>query len=83
MGQNWLAIGTRVGLRQPCRTVSKDVRLIQGRRAGDDTTVAGIGIQVLIGGPNDTLEASLGLDTFVFAPYFGKNTITISTLCSI
>jgi probable HAF family extracellular repeat protein len=44
--------------------------------AGDDTVIAAIGIQVLIGGPNDTLTGGLGLDTFVFAPSFGQNTIT-------
>ena len=43
--------------------------------AGNDTLIAGIGIQVLIGGPNDTLKAGLGFDTFVFAPSFGMNTI--------
>jgi uncharacterized repeat protein (TIGR03803 family)/VCBS repeat-containing protein len=44
--------------------------------AGNDALVAGVGIQVLIGGPNDTLTAALGVDTFVFAPGFGMNTIT-------
>ena len=44
--------------------------------AGNDSLIAGIGLQVLIGGPNDTLNAGLGFDTFVFAPNFGENTIT-------
>jgi Ca2+-binding RTX toxin-like protein len=43
--------------------------------AGNDTVLAGIGVQVLIGGPNDTLTAALGVDTFAFAPNFGMNTI--------
>jgi autotransporter passenger strand-loop-strand repeat protein/VCBS repeat-containing protein len=43
--------------------------------AGTDTLIAGIGIQVLIGGSNDTLTAALGFDTFAFAPNFGMNTI--------
>jgi VCBS repeat-containing protein len=42
---------------------------------GNDTLIAGIGVQVLIGGPNDTLTAALGSDTFAFAPNFGMNTI--------
>jgi Ca2+-binding RTX toxin-like protein len=44
--------------------------------AGNDTLIAGTGIQTLIGGPNDTLKAGVGIDTFVFAPNFGQNTIT-------
>jgi VCBS repeat-containing protein len=43
--------------------------------AGNDALVAGFGVQVLIGGPNDTLTAALGIDTFAFAPNFGLNTI--------
>jgi len=44
-------------------------------RAGGDTVNAGIGNQVLIGGPGDTLKGGIGLDTFVFGPNFGLNTV--------
>jgi VCBS repeat-containing protein len=43
---------------------------------GNDSLVAGIGVQTLIGGPNDALTGAPGFDAFVFAPNFGKNTIT-------
>ena len=38
-------------------------------------------VSVPLRAPNDTLTANLGVDTFVFAPNFGMNTITnFSTL---
>jgi Ca2+-binding RTX toxin-like protein len=43
--------------------------------AGGDTLLAGIGNQVLIGGPGDTLRGGLGIETFVFGPNFGLNTV--------
>ena len=43
--------------------------------AGDMTAVAGSGHQTLFGGPGDTLTAGSGIDTFMFAPNFGNETI--------
>ena len=43
--------------------------------AGDMTAVAGSGHQWLFGGPGDTLTAGSGIDTFMFAPNFGNETI--------
>jgi serralysin len=42
---------------------------------GGQTLTAGAAPTSLIGGPNDTLNASAGADIFVFPPNFGSNTV--------
>ena len=43
--------------------------------AANKTLQGGIGNDALIGGPNDTLQGTLGSNTFVFNLNFGKDTI--------
>ena len=43
--------------------------------AGNINVNAGTGTQFLVGGPGDTLTAGNAVDTFIFAPGFGKETI--------